>query len=251
VLLQLLDQGLIEIAYDQGSTLKLSSLSQEVLFSGRRVQMVQPSVLRERQDQQRERNRPQLTKGQQFQVDVFEELRIVRRAISDREKLPPYQVFSDATLQQMAEHLPLLPEEMHDISGVGKVKFQRYGTIFMEELLRIMREREEKNAYMLPGTTTQVTYAFLKAKADIEHICQTRRIKEGTVYQHIGQLYEAGYPIELSLYLPDEIKSRVREAVDALGETDGLRPLYEHLNGEVPYHLIRLGMAWLEAGEAV
>ncbi|MEM7660119.1 MAG: DNA helicase RecQ [Bacteroidota bacterium] len=245
VLLQLLDQGLIEIAYDQKSALKLSPMSHAVLFEGNKVQLVQPSVMRERQQKQRDKNR-RLSKSEQFQAEIFEELRKVRTAIANDTNLAPYLIFSDASLKEMAVELPLRDPEMKRISGVGKEKFRRYGAVFQEELARILKEREQKGAYLPPSLTQQVSYAFLREGYEVDQIAEIRRIKSGTVYSHLAQLYREGYEVELKPYLPTEVQYRVREAIQAVGRPKSIKPLYEYLQGEIPYHLIRLGVAWLE-----
>ena len=66
--------------------------------------------------------------------DVFAALRELRMTIARQEKVPPYVVFTDATLQEMARRLPHNMSEMLDISGVGEVKLERYGQRFLEVL---------------------------------------------------------------------------------------------------------------------
>jgi ATP-dependent DNA helicase RecQ len=63
---------------------------------------------------------------------LFEALRQRRREIADRLDLPPYVIFHDATLQQMAEHRPTTEADLLSINGVGAAKLERYGTEFLE-----------------------------------------------------------------------------------------------------------------------
>ncbi|WP_060825597.1 DNA helicase RecQ [Sulfurospirillum cavolei] len=67
-----------------------------------------------------------------FEASVFEQLRALRLEIAKENSLPPYVIFSDKTLKEMAEKLPLDKEAMLQISGVGEVKFERYGEAFLE-----------------------------------------------------------------------------------------------------------------------
>ncbi len=64
-------------------------------------------------------------------LERFELLRALRRQIADRENVPAYIVFSDATLKALAERMPQTPEEMLDVSGIGPAKMSRYGTEFL------------------------------------------------------------------------------------------------------------------------
>jgi ATP-dependent DNA helicase RecQ len=63
---------------------------------------------------------------------LFEALRARRKEIADRLDLPPYVIFHDATLMQMAEHRPKTEVELLSISGVGEAKLERYGNEFLE-----------------------------------------------------------------------------------------------------------------------
>jgi len=67
---------------------------------------------------------------------LFEELRALRRMIADREHLPAYVIFHDATLREMATVLPTTPDELLEVSGVGQVKLEKYGEEFLAVLLR-------------------------------------------------------------------------------------------------------------------
>lgn len=66
-----------------------------------------------------------------YSPEVFEELRKLRRQIADAEELPAYIVFSDTTLQEMAEKLPRSNEQLLAISGVGVRKLEKYGAQFL------------------------------------------------------------------------------------------------------------------------
>jgi len=63
---------------------------------------------------------------------LFEALRECRKEIADSHDLPPYVIFHDATLRQMAEHRPKTEADLLSISGVGETKLKRYGSAFLE-----------------------------------------------------------------------------------------------------------------------
>jgi ATP-dependent DNA helicase RecQ len=66
------------------------------------------------------------------QSALFEKLRILRKRLADENGVPPYVVFSDRTLHEMAALKPRTPDEMLTISGVGEVKLARYAVAFLE-----------------------------------------------------------------------------------------------------------------------
>lgn len=72
-----------------------------------------------------------------FELSTFERLRTLRSEIAKENGIPPYVVFSDKTLKEMAEKLPQDKEAMLDVSGVGEVKFERYGEAFLELCVKL------------------------------------------------------------------------------------------------------------------
>ena len=65
---------------------------------------------------------------------LFERLRRLRKRIADDQGVPPYVVFSDATLRDMCAHQPVTLRAFRQIGGVGDVKLERYGGAFVEEI---------------------------------------------------------------------------------------------------------------------
>ena len=83
---------------------------------------------------------------------IFEKLRGLRLAIARKEHVPPFVVFSDATLEDMVSRLPRTEEEMAEVHGIGAFKLKKYGERFLAALgefsgaeeMRGKDEREEK-----------------------------------------------------------------------------------------------------------
>jgi ATP-dependent DNA helicase RecQ len=66
--------------------------------------------------------------------DLFETLRERRQALAREQEVPPYVIFNDKTLRAMVEHRPETPSEFRALHGVGDVKLDRYGEIFLDVL---------------------------------------------------------------------------------------------------------------------
>ncbi|MGA8572849.1 MAG: DNA helicase RecQ [Desulfobaccales bacterium] len=69
-----------------------------------------------------------------YDEGLFEQLRLLRKKIADEKRVPPYVVFADRALRQMAFYLPQNEENFSKISGVGQEKLRQYGQIFIEEI---------------------------------------------------------------------------------------------------------------------
>lgn len=69
-----------------------------------------------------------------FNLELFEELRMLRLDIAKSEGVPPFMIFSDASLKDMTRIMPLDEETFLEVSGVGQVKLKKYGHVFLEAL---------------------------------------------------------------------------------------------------------------------
>lgn len=70
--------------------------------------------------------------GERFEKEVFDELRKLRTELARSQGLPPYCIFQDRTLMEMAMSLPNTPEKMIRIVGVGEITFRKYGKTFLD-----------------------------------------------------------------------------------------------------------------------
>jgi ATP-dependent DNA helicase RecQ len=74
---------------------------------------------------------------------LFQNLRRLRRSLADEQNVPAYIVFSDAVLLEMAARCPTTPEEMLQIPGIGQVKLERYGEVFLKAIQSYQDEQDK------------------------------------------------------------------------------------------------------------
>jgi len=65
---------------------------------------------------------------------LFEKLVTLRKSLATIEKVPPYLIFHDKTLHEMADKMPIIMQDMANISGVGQAKLEKYGPVFLEAI---------------------------------------------------------------------------------------------------------------------
>jgi ATP-dependent DNA helicase RecQ len=119
--------------------------------------------------------------------EVFDKLRDLRQKISKEENIPAYIVFSDATLKEMSDKLPTTKEQMLAISGIGEVKFERYGETFLEFLLSIKEDNLTKQTL----TKTYLdTLELVKEGKNLSFIAKKRDLKPSTILYHIDKLFQ-------------------------------------------------------------
>ncbi|HUE12380.1 MAG TPA: DNA helicase RecQ [Steroidobacteraceae bacterium] len=119
----LLHQGLIDEAQDGYSVLSLNAQSWPVLRGERTV-----SIARAVRPERRSFSD---TRASTVDASLFERLRALRKRLADESALPPYVIFHDSTLREMAEHKPLDLDQFAALPGVGQAKLARYGGQFI------------------------------------------------------------------------------------------------------------------------
>lgn len=250
-LLQFLNIGLIEVAYDEGHVIKLNEASRAVLFDGVKVELVRMADPRQRNTERQDRTKPR-SRQETFAESLFERLRQLRKRIADKENLAPYLVFTDATLEQMCQHLPTNEVKFRRISGVGDRKLQQYGQVFIQEILDFIRQEDEKGeaGLQLRENTYVVTYEYYRKGETVAQIAQRRNLHVATIYSHLARLYEEGYEVDLDAFIrPEEVK-QILDAIDIIGGGERVKEVFDFLKGEVPYYKIRLAMALTHGQQA-
>jgi superfamily II DNA helicase RecQ len=151
-ILQLLQLGIIEMAYDEGFILKVTDLGIRVLRSDEALQLTK-AVAREKVEKG-VASRASATRAEKFASlsvsepsDIFEHLSQLRKELATRDNMPPYVVFSDKSLKEMEAALPRTKEEMLNISGVGEIKFEKYGYLFLEKIISLVGPANNKIEY--------------------------------------------------------------------------------------------------------
>lgn len=118
-------EGIINIKGEKYPVLTLSARAGEFMKEGPQL-MMNHQITKEKPV----KSRPESSAD----VELFEVLRRLRREIADSKRVPPFVVFSDATLRDMCVKLPETMEEMMEVSGVGKFKLEQYGWLFLKAI---------------------------------------------------------------------------------------------------------------------
>jgi ATP-dependent DNA helicase RecQ len=127
VLRQLVHCGLLQQDISQHSVLKLQEAARAVLRAEQTLQLAVPRLV-----QTKTSSSSKTTAPQNYDRKLFARLKVLRKAIAERDDVPPFVVFSDATLIEMAQACPSNSVEFLAISGVGQTKLGRYGADFLD-----------------------------------------------------------------------------------------------------------------------
>ncbi|WP_440897880.1 DNA helicase RecQ [Amphibacillus sp. Q70] len=194
--------------------LKLTSKAADVLKNKAEVWMRQTEI--------------QQTEEADVDSQLFEQLRLLRKEIADQDNVPPYVVFSDATLKELCRYLPTDKENMLKIKGVGLKKFDSYG----EQFLEIIRLKSSNQPSHL------ISYQLYDEGNPIELIAKKRNVQEQTIATHLFKAYQEGYSIDWSDFIDDEVEEVVLEAYQTTGEPY-LKPIKELVHDEIDYTMIK------------
>ena len=228
-IIQLLNQGVLEIWFHQGGRLLLTSQAKQILFEGKQIKL---ATLSKQQAKTKEVKETSAVKTK----ELFEKLRVLRAVYAKDMGVPAYVIFSDASLKDMEQKKPTTMEGFSKISGVGKAKLEKYAAAF----IKIIAKHQDGNATKLP--THQKSYDLFQEGLSITQIAHKRGITENTVYTHLIKINEMGTPLDLHQFINSSEILKIQQAKKVLENPDSLKAYFEHFEEKMPYHKIKLGL---------
>lgn len=232
--IQLLNQGVLNINFREGARLGLTPLANEVLFSNKSIQL---AVLQKA-------NEKKNTKSTTLQKTVlFEKLRLLRQDIATEQGVPAYVVFGDASLKDMETKLPQNKTEFMNISGVGQAKLDRYADAFLEEIATHLEAEPKRNT---KKTTHEKTFDLFSEGLTVSEIAEARGLSENTIYSHLMKIHAEGEELNLNEFVSNEELSKIENAKTNLPLGEGLKAYFEYFEEKVPYWKIKLGLYLLD-----
>ncbi len=257
---QLLSKGLLRESISEFSILKLTEESHQVLFQNKKVflqkvkEQAQAVTVTEVQI---ETKKPANKTSEN--PELFEMLRSLRKEQAELENVPPYVIFSDATLVEMAHYLPHTKEELNQISGLGEFKLEKYGETFLQEILdyctihdlssKISEKKPKKVRDSKPKTvkttntsgTQATTFQLYKENNSVEEIAKLRNLAVTTIQSHLANFVGTG-EIEASEFMDLHKIDSIIEVAKRKGIAS-LRTIKEELGEEFSYFEIHVALA--------
>ena len=195
----------------------------------------------------------------EYDRELFEKLRLLRKKIADEKGVPPFVVFGDLALRQMALYLPQSEENFSRISGVGEEKLKQYGKIFTELIQTYAKEnnRSEKDIPVKRsarphrsnrlGSTYRETQQMVLQKMSIEKIASMRGVAARTIASHIEKLVSTGEKIDIDYLKPSVEKfEKIKAAFQKSGGT-ALSPVREMLGEQFSYEELRIARLFIKS----
>ena len=251
----LITEGYIKSVGDKYPILVLDKSADDILFKDKHV------FIKKRIEKITPKNVVADSKEElNYDSNLFEILRNLRKEIADINHVPPFIVFTDVSLKEMSTYFPINVESMLEISGVGVNKLEKYGDIFIETVNKYVvennievPERKYKNSreasaldsifynmepQNIPSKVKEdtriVSYNLYKDGKSIDEIASLRGLKRSTIEGHLVKCFELGMDIDLEKDVHTQFEGIIYDAIDKLG-FDKLRPLKDFLPEDVSY----------------
>lgn len=260
----LLSTGFLREVTNPYPVLQLTEESKAILFQGKKVsmQLLQEKavVITEVKEPLQETPYP----GIDIHKELFEILRLLRRQLAEEEDVPPYIIFSDATLQEMALYLPQTEEELQQINGLGAFKMAKYRHTFLKKInqycdqnglkSRIDQKRTKKSRTVPQydkGTNTNLSDTFQKSLVlfrqgnSVAEIAMIRGLSAYTIENHLAECVAHG-----KLDIAELIDVNKLPVIMKIAEEKGilsLRAIKESLDDSYSYFDIRLTVAFMKS----
>ena len=238
---QLVARGLVEVDFDRFGALQLTDACRPIL-RGEQSLMLRKDVTPEKIKRGKASD-----KGRSSRVvsdtSLWDALRAKRREIADKQDVPPYVIFHDATLMAMLEARPVNLQQMALLSGIGERKLELYG----EQFLTVIKQFADDD-HTVPDTVTESVSLF-RLGYTVQQVAERRELKDETIYNHLSQALEQGLLVLTDVVgLPEQEIKRIEESILSLSEEqrNALKPVYELFEGQYSYGILRCVRAALQ-----
>ncbi|AFZ10249.1 ATP-dependent DNA helicase RecQ [Oscillatoria nigro-viridis PCC 7112] len=242
----LLNQGFLDEKTDGFPILKLNEKSWEIM---KRQRTVEIAIEPQREVQGKVRS---------LAVEVealFTILRTLRKQIADEQFVPPYVVFADKSLRDMAEKRPQNLREFEEVYGVGSNKRDKYGKVFLEAIRSFCQEQglptggASSDVANLPNLSNVASYSQMQTwelyrqGLTVQGIANARGMSPNTISGHLIELMEMGREVDINLLVESERQQAIVYAIEVMGD-EKLRAIYEFLEERYTFEEIKFVRAW-------
>ncbi|MFC3016695.1 DNA helicase RecQ [Virgibacillus litoralis] len=189
-----------------------------------------------------------------YQEELFTLLRELRKKMADEKGVPPYVLFSDATLKELSRYFPETKEDMLSIKGVGEKKYDQFGADFLA-VVKAWRRDNPNVTKAVPisggGSTAPkkakqaddrpshiISYTMFQAGKQIKDIAVIRELSKQTIEGHIFKAFKDGYPIAWEIFFNSDEEETVMQARNELDDPK-LKALKESLPEGYDYTKIK------------
>lgn len=233
----LIAEGIVGTKEGRYPTLNLNAKSLEVLTGKRKVLMFSAAI-------------PEKEVAN-YDVELFNKLREVRMSISKELKVPPYVIFPDTTLSDLARYLPETKQDFLNIKGIGEKKYEQFGERFNEILadwikvhpvgdrsIQINQPSIKKPQKKAEIASHRESFKLFQNGKQIKDIALIRDLTEQTIENHIFKCHKEGFSVPWNIFFTEQEEKEVLAVKHA--STDAtLKELKDELSDSITYTKIK------------
>lgn len=185
-----------------------------------------------------------------YDGELFELLKGLRKKVGKEKNLPPYVIFSDVAMEEMATVYPTTEQDLQQITGVGLGKAQKFGKAFVELISKYVKENEIETSFdiVIKQTADKSKNKIqiiqqIDRKMDLEEIRQSRKITMPELLQEIEMICLSGTRLNLSYYIDNILDDDRQDEITEYfmnSETDDLQLALKEFDGEYTEEELRL-----------
>lgn len=244
----LISKGLLQKGGDKYPTLHVSPVGREFLSYRKTITLPHPKV-------KTVTNKAKNISDLDYDVVLFESLRILRKKIADEKKVPPFVIFGDKTLHEMAFYFPHSAKNLSRIFGVGGEKLRTFGNEFLDVIRdhcqsnglvekEVLGNRGNRNNEIRNVKRKNSTYAetkrFVQQKSTLDEIAEQRGVTKSTIINHLEKLQAAGEELDIDYLKPEGKDVEIIKHAFMKHEGVGLRPVFDELKEEYSFEELKL-----------
>jgi len=248
---QLLDQDLMRRSDGEWPVLQLNTASWEVLRGQREVRLTRPRTAPVR------KTKAEAETWAGVDPDLFERLRAVRKELAARRGVPPYLVFTDLSLRDMARLAPTTLDDFLRVNGVGQQKLKSFGRPFVDavraylgqpplasanDAVRVQRRPPKMTA------ARRAAYELFEQRTAIDEAARFLRMTPTRALRYLREYISQTRPDSIDAWVQPRDYGPVADAAKDLG-TRSIRLIHDRLEGRVSIDTIRLVTRHLEVRE--
>ena len=242
---QLIDQRLITVASGDLPVLHLNEDSLAVLRGERELGLAQPPTGPVKQA------RVAADAWEGVDEKLFEHLRQLRHKVAMKRQVPAYIIFDDTTLRELARVRPTSLEAMKLIRGIGEKKLADFGEMFADAIQEYCDDydldvdRREMSSIVKPkpslrNVTKEMAMVMFAEGKSIDDVANAIGRATSTTTSYLTDWIEDRKVADVSPWVDEATYARVTEAAIATGSGGKLRPIFDHLDEQVPYDQIKI-----------
>lgn len=183
-----------------------------------------------------------ISTGIAYDEKLFELLKAERKKVAKSKNLPPYIIFQDPSLEEMATVYPTTKEELAQINGVGMGKVAKFGIPFLKVISAYVEENEIETAAEVvvksSGVRSKVKISIIQQidrKVDLDEIAENLTISMGDLLHEIEQIIYSGTKLNIDYYIHrimDEQREDLLHDYFMNAETDKIKVALDELGGQ-------------------